>query len=107
MKRYHIICFFISGIGLSTVANAAGVHDKEIPVTASAYRGVCVSATQLTKYYQQGIEVWGSEVFWDGRSMEAWINEQDSTTGGTGGYTCHVEKAIPLESKFIEAIKKL
>ncbi|MCK7142556.1 hypothetical protein L8P30_09865 [Enterobacter asburiae] len=98
MKRFYSVLFcFISVL----------VTQSAFAVEATSFRGVCRSNTQITKYYQQGIEVWGSEVFWSGEPLEEWINEQDSATGGTGGYTCHIEKAPPLDPKFIAAIKKL
>lgn len=100
MNRFYLFCF-ISGFYLPL--NALGAN----PHIDSSYRGVCESHTHITKFYQQGVEFWGTEVFFDGQSLESWINQQDSAGGASGGYTCRIEKALPLDPKFIAAVKNL
>lgn len=100
LKRYHIAgMLFISGLMLGCAIPSVKAAE------ATVFRGVCVSATLAPKYYQQGVEVLARQVFYVGIPLEAWLNAQDTRTGGSGGYSCHVEKALPYSPKFLSAIK--
>lgn len=75
--------------------------------TETVIRAVCDSGSGLvTKYYQQGIEVWGSDFFYDGMPMEEWLNAQDMRSGGAGEYTCYTQEALrPYPESVIDALK--
>ncbi|MEM7888690.1 hypothetical protein Q4Q78_13480 [Morganella morganii] len=75
--------------------------------TETIIRAVCISESGLnTKYYQQGIEVWGGDFFYDGSSMEEWLNVQDKRSGGSGDYTCYTQKvSTPYPKSVIDALK--
>lgn len=75
--------------------------------TETIFRAVCTSESGLnTKYYQQGIEVWGGDFFYDGSPMEKWLSAQDKRSGGLGDYTCYIQKVpTPYPKSVIDALK--
>lgn len=70
-------------------------------------RAVCTSeSSSNTKYYQQGIEVRGGDFFYDGSSIEEWLNVQDKRSGDSGDYTCYTQKiSTPYPKSVIDALK--
>ncbi|EPJ3802979.1 hypothetical protein CYG68_04935 [Morganella morganii] len=102
MEKKILSRFFIIS-GLTTIFFLP-VHATN---TEEIIRAVCTSENGLnTKYYQQGIEVWGGDFFYDGSSVEEWMNNQDKRSGGSGDYTCYTQKVTtPYPTSVIDALK--
>lgn len=48
----------------------------------------------------------GGDFFYDGSSMEEWLNAQDNKSSGWGDYTCYTQKVPnPYPKSVIDALK--
>ena len=102
MKNYHVLLITLAFgvmVGAAVPSYAANETYNHV-ICQSGISGM------PTKYHQQGVEVWGGDFFYDGMNDADWMAAQDYRSGGTGDFTCYIQKVYrAYPASVIEALK--